>query len=56
MTREELNGICAAIRRVKSASDRFERAQAWLIGQRDEAHLASTKAIYQAILDKMEEA
>ena len=56
MTREELNRICAAIRRVKAASDRFERVQAWLTRQRDEAHLASTKAIYQAVLDKMEEA
>ena len=55
MTREELNRICAAIRRIKAASDRLERLQAWLAQQRDEAHLVSTKAIYQAILDKLEE-
>ena len=55
MTREELNGICAAIRRMKTAANRFDRVKLWLTQQRDEAHLASTKAIYQAILDKMEE-
>ena len=56
MTRAELNTICAAIRRMKTAAGRFDRVKLWLTQQRDEAHLASTKAIYQAILDKMEEA
>ncbi len=55
MTREELNAICAAIRRVKAASNRLDRLKAWLIEQRDASLLGTTRAIYQSILDKLEE-
>ena len=55
MTHEDLDKLCANIRRYKDASDRLERVKAWLIEQRDSMRLATTKAIYQAILDKIEE-
>lgn len=55
MTHEELDKLCATIKRIKAASDRLDRVKAWLIEQRDSMRLATTKAIYQAIIDKIEE-
>lgn len=55
MTHGELNELCATIRRLKAASDRLDRVKAWLIEQRDSMRLSTTKALYQAILDKIEE-
>lgn len=55
MTRTELDRLCAAIRRLKSGSDRLDRLTAWLEAQRDSAALATTRALYQAILDKIGE-
>ncbi len=55
MTRNELDAICAAIRAYKAKSGRFDRMKTWLTEQRDKAVLQTTKAIYQAIIDKMEE-
>lgn len=55
MTREEWEKIYATILRIKAAADRLDRVKAWLIEQRDSMRLATTKAIYQAIIDKIEE-
>ena len=55
MTRRELDALCASIRRIKAASDRLDRLTAWLTEQRDAAHLSTTRALYQAILDKIGE-
>ena len=55
MTRNELNALCAAIRAYKARADRFDRLRTWLEEQRDKAVLQTTKAIYQAVIDKMEE-
>jgi len=54
MTRTRLNQICAAIRGCKAASARMDSLRAWLEEQRDSAVLPTTKALYQAILDRME--
>lgn len=54
MTRTRLNQICAAIRGYKAASARMDSLRAWLEEQRDSAVLPTTKALYQAILDRME--
>lgn len=51
--------IAALIERATSAearAARLDRLKDWLIEQRDKAVLPTTKAIYQAILDKMESA
>ena len=55
MTRDELNAICAAIRALKAKADRLDRLKTWLEEQRDKAVLQTTKAVYQGILDLMEE-
>lgn len=55
MTRTQLESICAAIRAMKARADKLERLRSWLEEQRDKAVLQATKAIYQAIIDKMEE-
>lgn len=55
MTRRQLDTLCAAIRAMKAKSDRLDRLKTWLEEQRDRAVLQTTKAIYQAIIDKMEE-
>ena len=47
----------AAVQRYTSAEARVARAEAlkaWLIEQRDKAALPTTKAIYQAIIDRLE--
>ena len=54
MTRNELNAICAAIRAMKAKSDRLDRLRAWLEEQQDRAVLQTTKAIYQAIIDRID--
>lgn len=55
MTRDELNAFVAAIRAMKAKADKLTRLKTWLEEQRDAARLSTTKAIYQAIIDKMEE-
>lgn len=55
MTRNELNALCAAIRAYKAKSDRLDRLRTWLEEQRDRAVLQTTKAVYQAVIDRMEE-
>lgn len=53
------NSVAAAEARATIAEARAARAEAlkaWLVEQRDKAVLPSTKAIYQAIIDRMEEA
>lgn len=54
MTRTQLDTICAAIRAMKAKADRFADLKTWLEEQRDAARLQTTKAIYQAIIDRME--
>ena len=54
MTHDELEKLCATIKRIKAASDRLDRVKAWLIEQRDSVRLATTKALYQTILDVIE--
>lgn len=47
----------AAIERATSAearAERLDRLRDWLVEQRDKALLPTTKAIYQAILDRLE--
>lgn len=56
MTHEQLDALCAAIRRMKAASDRLNRLETWLEEQRDKAVLQTTKALFQTVLDRMEEA
>ena len=49
----------AALERATTAEAKAARAEAvkaWLVEQRDKAALPTTKAIYQAIIDKMEDA
>lgn len=57
---EELRGKWqAALERATTAEAKAARAEAvkaWLVEQRDKAALPTTKAIYQAIIDKMEDA
>lgn len=55
MTRNELDAICAVIRAYKARASRFDNLKTWLEKQRDSAVLPTTKAIYQAILDRMED-
>lgn len=55
MTRTQLNTICAAIRAMKARADKLDRLKSWLEEQKDAAKLQTTKAIYQAIIDKMED-
>lgn len=55
MTHERLEQICTVIRRMKTASDRLSDVVQWLESQRDAARLQTTKAIYQAILDRIEQ-
>ena len=55
MTYERLDQICAVIKRMKTASDRLTDVVRWLEEQRDSARLSTTKAIYQAILDRIEQ-
>ncbi len=55
MTRTELEALCAVIRRQKAKAARLDTLRSWLETQRDEALLATTKAIYQAVIDKIDE-
>lgn len=55
MTREQLDTICAAIRAMKARAARLETVRAKIEGLRDAAKLATTKALYQAVLDLFEE-
>ncbi len=54
-----LNGrVTELLERATSAearAERLDRLRAWLVEQRDKALLPTTKAIYQAIIDKLDE-
>ena len=39
----------------EARAERLDRLRAWLVEQRDKALLPTTKAIYQAIIDKLDE-
>lgn len=55
MTRAELAVLCAAIRANKAKAARLDNLKAWLEGQRDAAVLPTTRNLYQAIIDRIDE-
>ena len=56
MTRAELAALCAVIRANKAKAARLDNLKTWLVQQRDAAVLQTTKALYQAIIDRIDEA
>ena len=55
MKRSEAEKICELISKYKRTTNKFEKLKIWLEEQRDSAILPTTKALYQAILDRMED-
>lgn len=55
MKRSEAEKICELISKYKRTTNKFEKLKIGLEEQRDSAILPTTKALYQAILDRMED-
>lgn len=55
MKRSEAENICYLISLYKLRSTKYANLKTWIEEQRDKSVLPTTKAIYQAILDRMEE-
>ncbi len=55
MTRKELDRLLDLIRAYKASAERLDRIKAKIEQLRDDARLATTKAIYNAILALFEE-
>lgn len=55
MRKQDAENICYLISLYKLRSTKYDNLKTWIEEQRDKSVLPTTKAIYQSILDRMEE-